>query len=388
MKKTVFAALAVLPMVFAASVPVANAASLSDDNLVMGCIKEICGNRVSTAQTISNVGNKFLDVMYAADSGKEVYVYDGDDVTSTKTSLNFSEFKGVYSKYVNKPIFNLPGNFSPALGAVVAATRGGVVSNIYSFTQAKNFNASAIIKVNGGHIDSFSGEPSIDNGDKIAIKKVDINGDDSSVSVQVANIVWPNNQGASHVYYIMPNNVDAVSAGMFGDGPVIVLGANGAKPQGAFNNLPAVCVGGPACSAPGMENAEKIVGKDRYETNYLVNKKIFNGSSDRDIRRIDNFHIDSSGKLFLDKITSNSSILYRKYVIIASADDNHIVDSAIAGITNLPVMIVDNNGDNPYKNDFIGLIGNKKGIDFYASGGTSAISDAALNNFRSFARSL
>lgn len=386
MKKTIFAALAVLPMAFA-SVPVANSVSLSDNNLVLGCIKEICGNRVNTAQTISNIGDKFLDVMYAADSGKEVYVYDGDDVTTAKTSLNFSEFKGVYSKYVNKPIFNLPGNFSPALGAVVAATRGGVVSNVYSFTKAKNFNASAIIRINGGHIDSFSGEPSIDNGDKITIKKVDINGDDSSVSAQVANFVWPNNQGAKHVYYIMPNNVDAVSAGMFGDGPVIVLGANGSKPQGAFNNLPAVCVGGPACSAPGMENAEKIIGKDRYETNYLVNKKIFNGSSDRDIRRIDNFHTDISGKLFLDNITSNSKVMYRKYVIIASADDNHIVDSATAGVTNLPVMIIDNNGNNPYINDFISLIGSKKGIDFYASGGPGAISHSAISNIRHIVRS-
>lgn len=123
-----------------------------------------------------------------------------------------------------------------------------------------------------------------------------------------------------------------------------------------------------------------------YETNYLVNKKIFNGSSDRDFRRIDNFHVETSGKLFLDNVTSNSQVTYRKYVIIASADDNHIVDSAVAGVTNLPVIIVDNNGNNPYMNDFKGIIG-EHGIDFYASGGSGAISHSAISNIRHIVRS-
>lgn len=376
--KAVGASVAVASMMAVIGVAPATATSaIRDYSIFFECAT--CGNRIESAEKTYAEGVLTLDIMNAVD--KKGPVYAVNDFMGYKkydnVNLDFSKFRNEFSPYDSKPMFSLAGNFSPAVGSVVAATRGHIVSVFTNVNITENFNSKKVININNGKdivTDGALKDP--DHRNKYIIPRINVNGDDSSVSVQVANIVWPNNQGAKHVYYVMPNNVDAVSAGMFGDGPVIVLGANGAKPQGAFNNLPAVCVGGPACSAPGMENAEKIVGKDRYETNYLVNKKIFEGKSDKYLRYDIGTVMNSS--ILIDFLTKGKEPSKIKKVIIASGTDNHIVDSAAAGVSGLPVIIMDANGNNPYISEFKNLIPGP--ITAYASGGKAAISDAASKN--------
>lgn len=337
-----------------------------------------CWTRVESAVRSYDLGTNSLGIMNAADKKRTVYARNGYLLNFKKyanVNLDFSKYRNIFSLYEGKPAFSLPGNFSPAVGAVVAATRGHIVDSLIDVNVTENFNSKKVISINNNKEVFFIDEHNVANHKYNNIPKVNVSGDDSSVSTQVAGIVWPNNQGAKHVYYVMPNNVDAVSAGMFSDGPVIVLGQDGAKPQGAFNNLPAVCVGGPACSAPGMENAEKIVGKDRYETNYLVNKKIFAGNPDKSLRY--DFSVQSTS-LFLDFLMKGKETFKSRRIIFASGTDGHIVDSAVAGISSLPVIIVDENGNNSYTDKFKQLIPGP--VTAYGVGGDAVITANAAKN--------
>lgn len=194
---------------------------------------------------------------------------------------------------------------------------------------------------------------------------------DADITASIANLAFPNNAGAAHVYYIVANNVDGASASMFGDGPVIALKPDGSKPAGNFNNLPAVCVGGPACSAPGMENAEKIVGKDRYETNYLVNKKIFIDGGKKTIKPK---HAPSYGATAANFVNE-----YTYPYVFANGSDIHVPDAGSMGWLDVPAFIMDNNGNNPYIDMFTSQYSTKPNKVFFA-GGHAAISEAAANN--------
>lgn len=376
---------------------VANAVPRADNPNVLGCgVTVNCANRVETLTSMTH--NGITDALiasgqyamnrkfYATKFNTGVYDYNNaknatSDYVNTKIFINNKPFKGSYDKYMNKPSFILGNGVSSATLAAVAATRGMVSDDLQvlypeTHTGARdsllNPSATMLVEINTkNHYNAQIGVNVVGEGThNYNVTQINSN-NDADITAAIANLAFPNNAGASHVYYVVANNVDGASAGMFGDGPVIALKPDGSKPAGNFNNLPAVCVGGPACSAPGMGNAEKIVGKDRYETNYLVNKKIF---------------IDSGKKVVKPKYAPSYRATAANFIneytypyVFANSSDTHVPDAGSMGWLDVPAFIMDDNGNNPYIDMFASQYSVKPNKVFFA-GGYAAINETAANN--------
>ncbi|MDY6076168.1 cell wall-binding repeat-containing protein [Mobiluncus sp.] len=177
------------------------------------------------------------------------------------------------------------------------------------------------------------------------------------------------------------NMVDAATAGMLTDGPIVFVYNNSYVATAVGKDVAAniagikevVAIGGDGVISDSTLNAVKdamkvkktsrLAGKDRYETSVAIADYIYTQSIKGD-------------KSFADRTSGSGNFLMNAY--LANGANEHVVDSMVAGtLDDGAILLVQPDGKIPeVVAEFI-----KKALptQFSALGGTGAVSDATVN---------
>ena len=214
-----------------------------------------------------------------------------------------------------------------------------------------------------------------------------------------AGNAWTDQNGKRHDYRPVPRRVyiasadnahmvDAASAGMLVDGPIVFVSNNvyvgtavgkflkdDAKEFAGFHSIKEVVpIGGTATIAdsvakavadelPGAKVGARLGGDDRYATSVAIADYMFTEAT-------------KANNYYSRLIDSRTSTLFEMY--FANGADNHVVDSMVGGtLDNGPVMLVQPDGKIPeVVAEFV-----KKTLpaNMNALGGTEAVPDSTIN---------
>lgn len=136
--------------------------------------------------------------------------------------------------------------------------------------------------------------------------------------------------------------LDYIKANMNRNGKVIILGSNGAVSEDIVNNL----------RQNGFNNIERLGGKDRYETNRIINSKV--------------------------NVPKGSGVIVAYSLDFADA----LAMSPISAIKNMPIFLTRKDSIEP---ETLNAIKNIEPSNIYIAGDTGVVSTGIENNFKSIA---